>query len=698
MINVTTQTKNAYKKSSEKTLTISFPSLSLTYTNENIIQESLTIDEMLESNEYLQFTGCNASKATFSLFGISAELKGQAVTISIKAGNTETIPLFHGFVDSQSTKDYTTGTCEFVCYDVLYTLSSVDVAEWYITLFESTDVITIKDFRDILFSQLGITVESVVLPNDNLTIKKEYSPNQLCALDLIKNICQINGVFGIINRNGNFEFRSLGIIGFNTAVDTIPYYKALDYQRFTAQGVQKVLVRQTEEDVGGYGGTPVGNTFIIQGNFFTMGLNGTQKAIIGMRVYTHIANRSYIPFSADISGFPWLEVGDIVTYNVYDYVNNTTTPMDFYVMSRSLNGIQALMDTQSADGDKDRSIFVSDTHTQIDTIKSQIEEIVGKLNSLSLQYTMFYNESDVNITDGQTVAVCDTAFSISLPSQVHIEMEYMLECTTKETSNSEYVFDNDLVVTAKYELDGTIIDTRQPKETYQDGDHILHTYYVVNIPDTVIHTWRVFLKCEGGSVHIDQYKAQNTILGLGTVTGDVWDGSIKVNEAVPAISFNGLISTFTDSASVETQLPPTFEPTDSVSAISFAGLFSAFTDSVSLDSSYLDFYPYDGVTATTCSIENYKWKGAGTVTLPELTLTNNASMVADADSGISFLISDDNGTTWYGYNGTSWVEDYDMSLTQFNDLTEYKGLSVIVKATLLADNYLTNIKVYGGAI
>ena len=696
MINVSESTKSQYVQASEKHLIIEFPNLHLVIPSSDISQESFELTEVLETEKFLTFIGCNSSQMKVSLSNITDNLKGEYVEVSIQSGDTDIIPLFHGYVDTHTITNYTTSTSDIVAYDYLYTLSTKDIAQWYIHLWDDIESITLGDFRRSLFTYLDLDAETVVLPNDGIEIVKEYSPQQMNALETIKALCQINGVYGIIDRYDVFRFRVLPKIS-GTSYPIMPYYNSLDYQRWSVVGINKVTVRQNENVEGGYYGDG-SNNYIIQSNIFTLNLEPETLAIIAENVLPNVEGRPYIPYNSEVPGFPWMEVGDIQTYKVYDYENNTFIDTPFYLMRRVLSGIVALNDTQNADGEQYQRVFISSLNTQIDTIKDQIEEVVGKLNALGLKYVMFYNERAIDIADGHRQAIASNEFAVAQASQIHIEMEYLLECTTTESEDSTYITDNDLQVTMLYEFDGVFIDSRQPKETYQDGKHILHTYYVINVPDAQPHSWRVFLECSGGSVHIDQLQAQNTILGLGTLVGDLWDGTIKPEDIFEPIAFNGFIGEFTDSVSVTPQPPTPATANEVIPALTFGDFIGGFTESIEFDSSYLKFYPYDGVTTSTCTIQNYKWRGAGDVILPELTLTSNASIIADADEGITFLISDDSGTTWYGWNGVSWVENYNMSLTQFNDLTEYKGLSVIVKATLLANNYLTNIKVYGGTI
>jgi len=564
MLNVTTATKNAYKSSSNKTVTIYFPDLDVTFTNTQIAQESLSIEEMLEADEYLTFIGCNASKATFSLFGISTDFKNQKVEISIQADNTEVIPLFTGYVDTQTIKNYTNNLCEFVAYDLLYIKGNIDIARWYINQFTNywQDGVTVKDFRDSLFEYLDIDVEETTLVNDDLFFEKQYSPVNLQALVVIKFICQVNGVFGIINREGIFEFRTLHSI--QTADDNIDYYKNIDYQRYTVSSITKVIVRQSDIEEGVTVGTGT-NTYIMQGNFFTRNLEVEDLTEVGENILPQVVNRPYVPFNADIEGYPWIEVGDVLTYNIYDVATNTYIPINFYVLSRKLTGIQSLFDNQTAEGDKERSLFISNINAQIDTIRDQVESLVGKLNSIQLNYIMFYNESDVDVGDGETRSVANIQFAVAKEGQVRIDLEYLIECETTEEETSAYITNNDLEVTLFYEYDGNIIDSREPQENYQDGRHILSTFYILNVDNTTMHTWKVWLKCMGGSVHIDLLKAQNTILGIGISGREDWGGLIEITDRMSPISIvETLVAELTDNAIVTLLDPVRISPIETM--------------------------------------------------------------------------------------------------------------------------------------
>ena len=83
-------------------------------------------------------------------------------------GETEEILLFHGIVDDVSISADKSHK-ELKCYDELKTKGNKDIAEWYKAL---TFPITIKQFRDSLFTYVGITQEATILPNDDIVIDK----------------------------------------------------------------------------------------------------------------------------------------------------------------------------------------------------------------------------------------------------------------------------------------------------------------------------------------------------------------------------------------------------------------------------------------------------------------------------------------------------------------------------------------------
>lgn len=397
-MNVSEKTKNAYKMTSvHKTLKVYFPELDFTVPHANIYLDSMKLKESILEKRSMEFVGCIASMFSIKVNSIKDDLKGKKVEVSISTDDTEDIVLFHGIVDSakkQSNKQIK----EIVAYDELYTKGNTEVAAWYKSL---KFPITLKDLRDSLFAYIGIEQVDIELPNDSVTIKRQYDPNTLQALAVIKAICQINGAFGIINRENKFEYRIVGGITkvpypaetlfpssnlFPAALakaektaneieaEAFSFYQKVTYEEYEVKPIDKVTIRQTENDAGVTYGTGI-NNYIIQGNMFTYGLPSATVITIAQRIYDSIGGFSYYPFTSDNNGLPFLECGlDAVSYYMVDYEQSTKdnivyTLQYFYILNRELSGIQNLRDSYSAKGEEYQSEFITDLQTQIDIIK-----------------------------------------------------------------------------------------------------------------------------------------------------------------------------------------------------------------------------------------------------------------------------------------------------------------------------------------
>lgn len=406
---VSEKVKSQYHGNSiHRFLKLYFPELNLTIENDEIYAESMKLKESIIEKTNIEFVGCIASSFKVQVNGIQADLKGKRIEVSIYTAETESEPikLFNGIVDSamqQSNKRIK----EITAYDRLYTQGNIDLAAWYNSL---TFPITIKDFRDSLFTYIGIEQEEIKLPNDNVSIDKKYDPKTLKARNVIKAMCQINGAFGIINRNDKFEYRILADLSATYAypsvtlfpsntlypanpnvaesvvkkeieTESFSFYKTVNYEEFEVKPVDKLTIRQSEQDAGvSYGnGT---NNYIIQGNMFTLGKSNSELLAMAQAVYKNVRGIYYYPYKSNNNGLPYIECGlDAVSYQMYNFYPESArasskTTRNFYVFSREMSGIQNLRDSYSAQGEEYQTEFITDLKTQIDTIKVDVKQEV----------------------------------------------------------------------------------------------------------------------------------------------------------------------------------------------------------------------------------------------------------------------------------------------------------------------------------
>ncbi len=487
-LNVPDTVKEQYKSNSRhKHLVIRFPELDLQIDHKNMHQDSMRLKESVLDGDSVEFVGGIASIFQIDIENLSVDVKGKRIEVEIYTDGhpDDVIPLFHGVVDS-AVKQANRTTKEIIAYDELYTKGNTNVSEWYKSL---KFPVTLRDVRDSLFAYAGLEQVETDLPNDGVQIKKQYNPSSLQAVSVIRAVCQINGVFGIINRQGMFEYRippggaeagttapypSVTMFpsgrlfpgtGVQAAGMTAPYpsaamfpsgqlfpgsvaqsgmraecfsfYKALSHEEFVVKPVDMVTIRSSEDDGGvSYteGDGTGSNNYIIQGNMFSYGLE--KSVLMGMaeRIYRNVCGFTYIPFSSDNNGLPYIECGlDAVSYVMIDYGrsddgNTVYEQKAFCVLNRELTGIQALRDSYSAQGEEYQTEFITDLQTQIDILKKKNTQETQETQQQIEDYT--YSRDEIDQKFGAGGACWDIQSVPVLPTTLAANTVYLIQVET----------------------------------------------------------------------------------------------------------------------------------------------------------------------------------------------------------------------------------------------------------------------------
>jgi len=377
--------------------------------NANICAESMTLEESLCSEENLRFGACEASCFSIQISSnhsfkdnlLDAEMELRDVNgLSGKlwtenreflvddAGNNIVyanqndkviFPIGKYRVESdRPTNDRSYRN--LICYDEMYYILNADVASWYDGL---TFPLTVKQLRDSFFNYLNVTQENVTLINDTLSVQKGFLvEGTLSGKYIIESICEINGVFGHINRDGKFEYVSL------PSNETIEYYWYIDgsgsYEQYTTEKITGIVAKSEDQDSGTVVGTST-NQYIIQGNPLVFGLEGTQDLTDALtRLLNKIKDITYRPFKVDTYGNPMLELGSNVILNTRDRVVSS------FVMNRTMRGIQSLVDTISAVGEEVQPSPVNDFKNEISKLSGKshiLENTVDGLSSTVSEHT-----------------------------------------------------------------------------------------------------------------------------------------------------------------------------------------------------------------------------------------------------------------------------------------------------------------------
>lgn len=401
-----------YAPNVDKQLIITTDDGSVTITNTELHQESFELTESLCSESELTFGACEAAVVKFTISNIFTSLKDKWITVKIILdGNSDNSFILGRYkvVSDKPTADRIKREIE--AYDALYDVINTDVVDWYNSILPTTDTyITFKTFRDSFFAHFGITQKEITLVNDTMTVSRIVDTDELSGGQVLNAICEINGCLGHIGRSGQFEYVYLD----NTSPITIDknHYTSADYQDYIVSQIDKLQIRQDENDIGAIVGTG-SNTYVIENNFLVYGKDAAQLKAIATNVFNRIKGITYRPAEISSAGNPCIEVGDAIK------LSSKYAEINTYVLERTLKGIQALTDSYTAQGEQLRT-------TQINSSNKSITQLKGRVNRLIRDVDQ--NKAEIsNVEAGLKNEITQTASELdvkiqSLQSQIDGEI------------------------------------------------------------------------------------------------------------------------------------------------------------------------------------------------------------------------------------------------------------------------------------
>ena len=405
-------------------------------TNKNFSSTSsdFSLSESLCSDSKLSFGKCESACLKIKIANTVNSLKGQTLQVTETLDNKNDMPFKIGtYIVDEDTLTSDKKYRNITAYDRLYSISSMNVSDWYSKLFPSkqvpliryenvtkewtyTDIdgkeiteyyeelepityyqteyesITLKAFRDSFFKYIGLTQQSTTLVNDDMKVSKSVDDIDLTAKDVLEAICEINGVFGKMSRDDVFTYVELkpfsrGLFPSKTLypnkslfprkpgnVDTrrleMGEYKTLQVGDTNFEQITKLQIRQSEDDIGYIAGDDTGVTYIIQGNFLTYSSGTEELKTIANNALSKISKVIFNPVNITLQGNPCVETGD--TIRIIDTNNKVYMS---YVLQRTLTGIQMLMDSIISEGDQSLA--------EVNGIQHDIIKLQGKTNELS---------------------------------------------------------------------------------------------------------------------------------------------------------------------------------------------------------------------------------------------------------------------------------------------------------------------------
>lgn len=498
--------KDLYTSDSvDKQLRISFDGGIIT--NETLYSEGMELTQSLCSESELRFGCCEASVLKFKMANVFTQLKDKWLTVTeILDGRTDEPFSLGKYKVYSDTPDAERNYRDIVAYDAMYDIINKDVAEWY----EGLEFpITQKDFRDSFFAYFEVEQEEVILIHDNMEIEKTIETASISGKDIVTALCELNGVFGHINYQGNFEYISLGQDA--NEIDS-SLYQSGEYEDFETSLISKLQIREQEGDIGAVFGDGA-NVYVVEDNFIVYGKSPDELTEICERLYEKICNVTYRPFKATIKGNPCYTLGDLVL------IHTRNKDVQGYVLERTLSGIQSLKDSFECKG-------VYEYEEKVNSLQKEVKQLRGKTNVL----VRTVEENKLRIED-----VANSASTEILQTSEQIMLEIAGKYHDKESVESMVDSANESTQQASKNLHEEIAEI---DKDLQEKFNLITTYISFDVNGLTIgkvdNPYKVIIDNDRFSMIFHNEE----VLWIDSITGEVHTPGLIVSKKMSTLGYD----------------------------------------------------------------------------------------------------------------------------------------------------------------
>ena len=379
--------------------------------NDEIVSESMKLNQSICDDSDIKFGGCIASQFEIEITR-DVDLTGREITVFLyqkgivptyptdpaETGNTDIVTYPTEPMASDSVKTYpgftvieggygdnpfylfhgTIYSCKLaknriirkiVAYDDFYLKGNIDCTNWYRSLYSSANTITLGTLRGELLKKFKIRQatnnsysEPVALPADDLPV--HMIEGDVTVGELFRQICEFNGCFGFMNGEGLLEYITVSGNYDSDNSEVYRYYIDIETEDFSKSSFDGFYITGFEEGKGIYelnSGSEDNLYFLEDNQIITAGykasefgliFNNVDKSSLGENFSIH-----YDPINLKSEYRSWVEIGDKIRVVVKWYNLNgeeCSKRFDSIVFSRSLSGIQAITDEITANGENIR--------------------------------------------------------------------------------------------------------------------------------------------------------------------------------------------------------------------------------------------------------------------------------------------------------------------------------------------------------
>lgn len=420
--------------------------------------------------------------------------------------------------------------------------------------------------------------EFLAFPNGDQIIQIDEQSGCDTYRDCLKLLGQLTGTFVIADRAGQVLFKQY---------DKEPRTTITSGQRYTPT-ISDFVVRYIgiiiESDDAEYQAydpdAESGLEFEMESAIFNNGLEETLQARTE-NLLAELLKIQYTPCDLPMPGDPAFDCGDMIALPLDE---NTTANSLITKINWTFRGKMTLESTG-----KNPLLY---------GMKPKKAQIIRKLQAQTaankLIFYSFTNQNDISVSDEYEKEISQVTFATTEPTSamfiaqlpVTVEAADTSASTTTQTEKTVTaktaagaaanitdaagniltltVLDSDTVTTVtagyvdlqvEYYLNGTLVEYELIGRLHS-GKHILALFYTFSALDgNASYQWQVKIKVVGGSgtATVPKRGFRATVTGQGMAGTDDWDGTINIDESVPAISLRSKLTLVQTAEEITTQ-------------------------------------------------------------------------------------------------------------------------------------------------
>ena len=286
---------------------------------------------------------------------------------------------------------------------------------------------TIWQLVQLACQRAGVALASSSLPiNGSYSVQAFYADDLTCR-QIISWAAEAAGCYAHMNADGKLQFltytdkRSTAKITPDGASNSTAYYAdSLSYEDYTVKAIEKVQIRQSDNDVGVIypDSTTATNTYAVQGNLLlTTGTEANLKTV-AQNLYNVLKSVTYTPCKVSVPSSSGLACGQIV--HVKDARGRE---FDTYLMSATISSGKASFESVGSASRESSSAVNSQSYknltgkmleikTSVDGLEVKASDLTGKYTDLKATVDGLSSEvkKDTKITGGGNLILGSESF------------------------------------------------------------------------------------------------------------------------------------------------------------------------------------------------------------------------------------------------------------------------------------------------